>query len=259
MSQVATAAAALRTFRWWLAVREFVALGALFVFYKLGRTLMFLDSDVAFDNAHRVVAFERILGLPDELWAQNVLLAEQWSVGFVNSYYMTVHFPATAACLIWVYVRRPALYPALRAGLIGMTGLSLVVHLTFPLAPPRMLDELGFVDTGAVFGPGVYGPPEESGMLNQFAAMPSLHVGWAVLIAAALVAATSSPWRWLWVLHPTITVVAVVGSANHYWIDGLVACGLLGISLAVWRRLAKREPAAPPPARELASAGSSSR
>ena len=236
-----------RSSRGVLAVRELLALLALFFAYKLGRTLTFLGEDTAFANAERVWDLERALGLPSELAAQQALLGHPQLIEWINRYYMFVHLPAMAACLVFVYVRRPDIYPRLRAGLIGMTALSLVVHLTFPLAPPRMLEGLGFVDTGAVYGPSVYGPPEETSLLNQYAAMPSLHVGWAVLVAAALVAAADSPWRWLWVAHPTITTIAVVSSANHYWIDGLVAVGLLGITLALCTVHARRAPAATPP------------
>lgn len=239
----ALAVSPVRTFRWGLALRELVAMLALFVAYKLGRTLTFLGEDAAFDNAHRVWELERILAFPSELATQQSLLAHPRIVDFVNSYYMFVHLPAMGACLLWIYARHPELYPRLRAALIGMTGLALVLHLTFPLAPPRMLSYLGFIDTGAVFGPSVYGPPEETALLNQFAAMPSLHVGWSVLVAAAFVAASSGRWRWLWVAHPTITTIAVVGSANHYWVDGLVAIALLAVSLAVYKRVeARREP-----------------
>lgn len=223
-----------------LAVRELVAVLALFFAYKLGRTLTFLGEDTAFANADRVWDLERAVGLPSELGVQQVMLAHPHLIEAINRYYMFVHLPAMAACLVFVYVRRPDIYPRLRAGLFGMTGLALVLHLTFPLAPPRMMEGLGFVDTGAVYGPSVYGPPEETGLLNQYAAMPSLHVGWAVLVAAALVAATERRWRWLWVAHPAITTIAVVSSANHYWIDGLVAVGLLGITLAACSAHARR-------------------
>ena len=92
---------------------------------------------------------------------------------------------------------------------------------------------LGFVDTGALFGPNVYGPPEGGSIANQFAAMPSLHIGWATLVAIGLIVATRSRWRWLWLAHPIITILVVVGTANHWWLDGIVALVLLAGALAV--------------------------
>ena len=70
-------------------------------------------------------------------------------------------------------------------------------------------------------------------MANQFAAMPSLHFGWALMVAIGLIAATRSRWRWLWLLHPLVTLLVIVGTANHYWLDAIVAGALLGVALAV--------------------------
>ena len=119
-----------------------------------------------------------------------------------NTYYAVVHFPATVGFLVWMFLRRPAHYFWVRRALILLTAAALVVHVVFPLAPPRMRPDLGFVDTGALFGPNVYGPPEGGSIANQFAAMPSLHIGWAVLVALGLIVATRSRWRWLWLAAP---------------------------------------------------------
>jgi len=108
-----------------------------------------------------------------------------------------------------------------------------VVHLAFPLAPPRMLAAAGLVDTAKVYGPSVYGPPQTDHLSNQFAAMPSLHFGWALMVAIGLIVATRSRWRWLWLLHPLLTLTVIVGTANHYWLDAIVAAAMLGIALAV--------------------------
>ncbi|NEE31001.1 inositol phosphorylceramide synthase, partial [Streptomyces sp. SID7982] len=144
--------------------------------------------------------------------------------------------PATALFLVWLYWRRPAHYVRSRRVLAALTGAALVLHLLFPLAPPRMLPAAGLVDTGQVYGPTVYGQtPATDTMANQFAAMPSLHVGWAVMVALGLIAATRSRWRLLWLLHPAITLFVVVGTANHYWLDAIVVVALLAVALAVFR------------------------
>jgi hypothetical protein len=152
---------------------------------------------------------------------------------FANTYYAVVHFPATVGFLVWMFLRRPAHYFWVRRALIILTASALVVHVLFPLAPPRMRPDLGFVDTGALFGPNLYGPPEAGSIANQFAAMPSLHIGWAVLVALGFIVATRSRWRWLWVAHPVVTILVVVGTANHWWLDGAVALVLLVGALAV--------------------------
>jgi hypothetical protein len=101
----------------------------------------------------------------------------------------------------------------------------------FPLAPPRMMH--GWVDTGVQLGQSVYGPSTHSGIANQFAAMPSLHVGWAAMVAIAMIMVTRSRWRWLWIAHPVVTFAVVVLTANHYWLDGLVALTLLACCLPI--------------------------
>lgn len=218
--------------------RELIAMGALFFCYWFGRSLHTVDVSAAYDNAQLVWEIERFVRMPNELSAQNAMLAVDGMTEFANTYYALVHFPATTAFLIWMYLRRPQLYPPVRRAIIAMTSIALLVHLAFPLAPPRMLGELGFIDTGALYGPiSVYGSsPEEADLINHYAAMPSLHVGWAMLVAAGLIAAFRTRWRWLWLLHPTVTAVAVVTTANHYWLDGIVACILLAaVTLAIGR------------------------
>ena len=208
--------------------RELVAMLILFSIYKFGRVVHTSDVDLAYENAQRIWDLERWIHLPNELDAQQAMLPIQGLVEFANTYYAFVHIPATAAFLVWMYLRRPELYPPVRRAIIAMTAVALLGHILFPLAPPRMLTSYGFVDTAAVYGPDVYNAdPNAESLVNQYAAMPSLHVGWAMLVAAGLIAAFKTRWRWLWLLHPTITAMAVVGTANHYWIDGIIACLVL--------------------------------
>ncbi|WP_329332555.1 phosphatase PAP2 family protein [Streptomyces sp. NBC_00663] len=216
-------------------VRELLLVAGLFLVYKFGRQLATGHTGEAFGNAHRVWDLERAVHLPGEGSVQNLLLHGDTLVHFANTYYATVHFPATAAFLIWLYLRRPAHYVWARRILAAVTAAALLVHLTFPLAPPRMLAATGLVDTAKLYGPSVYGPPQTDHLSNQFAAMPSLHFGWALMVAIGLIVATRSRWRWLWLLHPLLTLTVIVGTANHYWLDAIVAAAMLGIALAVIR------------------------
>ncbi|WP_367319571.1 phosphatase PAP2 family protein [Streptomyces sp. HUAS ZL42] len=214
-------------------VREFLLVAGLFLVYKLGRQLATGHTGEAFHNAHRVWDFERAVRLPGEGAVQSVLLHGDTLAHIANTYYATVHFPATVAFLVWLYLRRPAHYVWARRVLAAVTAAALVVHLVFPLAPPRMLAATGLVDTARLYGPSVYGPPQSDHVSNQFAAMPSLHFGWALMVAIGLIVATRSRWRWLWLLHPLLTMLVIVGTANHYWLDAIVATALLGLALAV--------------------------
>ncbi|MEN8654544.1 phosphatase PAP2 family protein [Streptomyces sp. 21So2-11] len=218
-------------------VREFLLVAGLFIVYKLGRQAANGHVSDAYRNADRVWDLERFVHLPDEGSVQGVLLHSESLVRFANTYYATVHFPATVAFLVWLYWRRPGHYTGARRALAVLTGAALALHLLMPLAPPRMLGAAGLIDTGQVYGPSVYGAtPTTDSVANQFAAMPSLHFGWAVMVAVGLIAATRARWRWLWLLHPLLTLLVIVGTANHYWIDAIVAVVLLGVALAVTRQ-----------------------
>ncbi|MEU6534812.1 phosphatase PAP2 family protein [Streptomyces sp. NPDC047000] len=217
-------------------VRELLLVTGLFLVYKLGRQLATGHTAEALHNAGRVWHLERTLGLPGEGAVQALLLHGHTAIRLANLYYATVHFPATVAFLVWLYVRRPGHYLWARRVLAAVTAAALVLPFTFPLAPPRMLAATGLVDTGRVFGPSVYGPPGSDHLSNQFAAMPSLHFGWALMVAVGLIAATRSRWRALWLLHPLVTLLVIVGTANHYWLDAMAATAMLGAALALTPR-----------------------
>ncbi|MGW7255512.1 phosphatase PAP2 family protein [Streptomyces sp. NPDC054834] len=214
-------------------VRELLLVAGLFLVYKLGRQLATGHTGQALHNARRVWDLERAVHLPGEGTVQSALLHGDTLVHLANTYYATVHFPATAAFLVWLYLRRPAHYVWARRVLAAVTAAALVLPFTFPLAPPRMLGATGLVDTARVYGPSVYGPPQTDHLSNQYAAMPSLHFGWALMVAIGLIVATRSRLRRLWLLHPLVTLLVIVGTANHYWLDAIVATAMLGVALAL--------------------------
>ncbi|NKZ08728.1 phosphatase PAP2 family protein [Actinomadura latina] len=217
------------------AVRELLLITVLFTFYKLGRLLASGRVAEAFDNAHRVWHLERLLDLPSETGVQHGLLQSQFLVQAANCYYAYVHFPAAIMFLLWIYLRRPVHYRWVRRVMVALTAVALVLHLLVPLAPPRMLPHTGLIDTAARFGPAVYGPPQADTVANQYAAMPSLHIGWAAVIALGLIVTSRTRWRWLWVLHPAMTIAVVVSTANHYWLDGIVVLVLLAAGVLLLR------------------------
>jgi hypothetical protein len=231
-SRPATAAEA-QAIRWRRLPIELALLFTMFVGYRAGRLLTSDHTSTAFANARELWHVERWMHLPMEQSLQGWLLHHVHLVELANTYYAVVHFPATVAFLVFMFIRRPAHYFWVRRSMIVLTASALVVHVLFPLAPPRMRPDLGFVDTGAMFGPNVYGPPEGGSIANQYAAMPSLHIGWAVLVAVGLIVATRSRWRWLWLAHPIITILVVVATANHWWLDGAVGIALLGMAIGV--------------------------
>ncbi len=221
---------------------ELLLLAGVFIAYKLGRMLGNDQRVPAFRNAHRVWDFERLVHLPSEVDIQRVLLSSDLLTRAANTYYATVHFPAAVAFLLWMYVFRPGHYRWVRNALILLTAAALVLHLLVPLAPPRMLTNVGLIDTATRFGQSVYGAPQDDTMANQYAAMPSLHAGWAMMIAVGMIAATRGRWRWLWLAHPAIATFVVVATANHYWLDVIVAGALLAVVLVYGRHAGWRTP-----------------
>jgi PAP2 superfamily protein len=215
------------------AAREILFVAVLFLAYKLGRVLVEGHVGAALTNAQDVWSFERLLHLPGEQSLQSALLGHLFWVRVANCFYAYVHFPATAAALVWLYLKRPEIYLWFRRTLASLTALALVIHALFPLAPPRMLTSAGILDTGHLYGPSVYGSPSTDTLSNQYAAMPSLHVGWALAVAIALIGATTSRWRWLWLAHPALTLLVVVVTGNHYWVDAIVVSALLGVVAAL--------------------------
>ncbi|MFE7746985.1 phosphatase PAP2 family protein [Nocardia sp. NPDC057455] len=215
------------------AVGQLVLITVLYLGYRAGRLVTADDTGRAMVNAHGLLGFERRLGLLDERSVQALFLHREFLAVPANFYYAGAHFTVAVGVLLWLWIFRPEHYRWTRNLMVALTGAALVVHILVPLAPPRMLPDQGFVDLAARYGQSVYGDADSGGLSNQFAAMPSLHVGWALLLGVAVVAATRTSWRWLALAHPALTTLVVVGTANHYWLDIMVAVVLLAVSAAV--------------------------
>ncbi|MCW2613831.1 MAG: hypothetical protein JWN08_825 [Frankiales bacterium] len=214
-------------------LREIVLVTALLLAYQGGRLLGGHDRLTADANGLRVLQLEQVLRLPREQDLQALVLPLEPVVQAANGFYAAAHLPVTALALLWLLVRRPAVYRWARTALGAATGTALVVYVLVPVTPPRLLDGHGFVDTAELHGQSVY--DASSSLTNQFAALPSLHVGWAVLVAVVCVSASATRWAWLWVLHPVATVAVVVATGNHYWLDAAAGAALVGIALVAAR------------------------
>jgi len=228
--------------RWWHSrlgaplLLEIAICAILLLIYKGARLVAQGDVRVALENARQVVDIERAMGMFNEENVQQLALKSVGFIKFLNYYYLYAHFAVTIAFLVWLYVRRPMGYLSARRVLVVVTFLGLIGHALYPLAPPRMLD--GFVDTARVFGPSSYGDGGAyGGLANQFAAMPSLHFAWAVIVAWGVWRFSKSHWRFAGVAHPILTLAAIVLTANHYWIDAVIGLLLVPIGIAADRLL----------------------
>lgn len=206
---------------------ELAIVATVYLLYQAGRGVTNDSNTIALRHARRVLDFERDVGLAIERTIQSSVAGSRFVIEMLNRFYVGVHFPATIAFLVWAYARHYETYRKLRVWFVTVTLSALVIHLAYPLAPPRMLP--GFIDTLHVFGPSIYPRDTTESVANQFAAMPSLHFGWALMVAIGVIVIHQSRWRFLALVHPTLTFFAIVATANHYVLDALIAAGLLTV------------------------------
>ena len=188
----------------------------------------------AHHNAGVVWRIQEILHLPSEAWLQSLVLPYTALIHVLNEYYALAHFPATLLFALWIALNHRESWVRVWASLTMMTLLCLVVDAVFPVAPPRLYPPLGMIDTLSRFGPDLYGNHAVSQVADQYGAMPSLHFGWSVFVAWGVIryATHLRRFRWLAILHPVMTLAAVTLTANHYWLDCIVAA--LFVPAGIW-------------------------
>jgi membrane-associated phospholipid phosphatase len=193
------------------------------------------DADVAVDHAHDVLAVEKELGLDVEAGVQALLVDVEPLTTVANWVYIWGHWPVIAGVLLWLALRNRTVFLRLRNAMVASGLMGLCVYTTYPVAPPRLAG-MGFVDT-ITEQSSSYRVLQPPAFVNQYAAMPSLHVGWDLLVGLAVVAAAGSVTvRTLGRLMPVLMGAATVLTANHYVLDVLVgaAFGLAGWAVALW-------------------------
>ena len=223
--------------RWRTALREASFIAAAALLYSLVRGLTDDRVDAAFANAERVISLERWLGIFVEADLQRVALRGDGVIDVVNAIYIA-YWPIVFGTLLWLLVRHPAVYPLYRNALLASGALSLAVFALYPLAPPRFLPEHGFVDTIARESEG-YRSFNASALVNEYAAMPSLHFGWVLLLAIAVATLVRSRIvRASAVVTPVVMLAAIVLTGNHFIIDGIV--GGVVVLAGLWTALLLR-------------------
>jgi hypothetical protein len=191
----------------------------------------------ALGRGERLWSLERALHLPSEATVQQAVLPHHLVVQFFNAYYVYAHVNALLLTLAWLFLRHRERYAPARTAVALTTFACLVIQLV-PVAPPRLLESgpslgaHGIVDTATLYGQSVYGPVGQ-GLSDQFAAMPSVHVAWASAVALLVWRFGRGAWRYLGVAHLGLTVLVVITTGNHYWLDGVVAAGVLAVALVL--------------------------
>ncbi|WP_328600837.1 phosphatase PAP2 family protein [Actinomadura physcomitrii] len=216
--------------------RELLLLVLFYTGYTLTRIVLVQDgTGPAFTHAHQILHAEKLLDLDVELGLNKTLINAPWLARTANMFYATMHFILTALVVVWLYRYRPREYRWLRTGIMAATALALIGFWLYPLAPPRFLHSAGFVDpVTALHSFGLYSSDASGSLTNQYAAMPSMHAGWALWCGFVLVKFVSQRWaKVLGVIYPATTVFVILSTANHYVLDAVVGMALIGGSLGV--------------------------
>ena len=210
----------------------------LYVAYLAVRGATIGDQGKALANGRHIAAAERALGLFHEVQIQHALSALH---GLFSAYYMAGFAPIVAATLVWLAIQLPQHYRELRTALLISLSIATVVFILFPAAPPRLIPNLGIIDT---VGLGGHDTGSFAGIrFNPYAAMPSMHVGWSLLVGlAGFRAARRRSLRVFFAVHPLVMVITVTATGNHFALDAIggaaIAAAVAGLIHGLPRRVA---------------------
>ncbi|MEU8731599.1 MULTISPECIES: phosphatase PAP2 family protein [Streptomyces] len=222
--------------RWWT---ELPLIVLVYACYSAGRLLVRGDVSDAVDHGLAILDIEKALHLNAEHPLNRLFTREPWIGVPADFWYASLHYVVTPAILVWLFRSRAVRYRAARTWLMTSTFIGLIGFTLLPTCPPRLLDAgHGFVDTMAQYssygwwGGEASAPRGLGGMTNQYAAMPSLHVGWALWCGVML-------WRHggtrtakvAGVVYPLVTTIVVMGTANHYFLDAVAGAAVMGAGL----------------------------
>ncbi|MFD5311657.1 phosphatase PAP2 family protein [Streptomyces ardesiacus] len=222
--------------RWWT---ELPLIVLVYACYSAGRLLVRGDVSDAVDHGLAILDVEKALFLNAEHPLNRLFTREPWIGVPADFWYASLHYLVTPAVLVWLFRSRAVRYRAARTWLMTSTFIGLIGFTLLPTCPPRLLDaSYGFVDTMAQYssygwwGGAASAPRGMGGMTNQYAAMPSLHVGWALWCGVML-------WRHggtrlskvAAVVYPLGTTIVVMGTANHYFLDAVAGAAVMGVGL----------------------------
>jgi membrane-associated phospholipid phosphatase len=229
--------------RWWT---ELPLIAVVYLAYAGGRLLGQGDVSTAVNHGLGILRFERRLNIDFESPLNDLFTRHAWIGIPADFVYASLHYAATPAVLVWLWRRgRNSDYRFARTWLLMTTMIGLIGFVVMPTCPPRLLEAgQGFVDTMAQYGSyGWWGgdasaPRGMGGLTNQYAAMPSLHCGWDLLMGIALAShARLRIVRYLGIILPILMISATVLTANHYILDGIVGMALATFGLIAARSL----------------------
>jgi membrane-associated phospholipid phosphatase len=211
-------------------LRQLVLFCGAYYAYRIVRGVVDGQAVAAYEHAREVIHVERALGLFFEPALQDWTQGHGWLIAVCNWMYVNSHFVVTTTFLGWLYLARNEAYYYVRNMFMVAMGLALVLYVAYPTAPPRFMPEQGFTDTVAQFvGPGAEGSANV--LYNPYAAVPSMHVAFALMIAIpAVMLVRRRALKLLWAIYPAIVSFVVVATGNHFWIDGALGAAVAAVS-----------------------------
>jgi hypothetical protein len=224
------------------AVRQLLLFGGAYYLYRIVRGIVDGEVTTAFDHARSIVNLERGLHLFFEPSVQTWTLGRAWLMHAADFTYVNAHFVITTAFLVWLYFWRNEAFYFVRNMFMVAMGLALILYVVFPTAPPRFLPEWGFTDTVSdFFGQGA--SHSASVLYNPYAAMPSMHVAFALMVGVTgvrLIKARAV--RLFWAFYPFFITFVVIVTANHFWLDAAVGAVVAGVAGYASAALARARP-----------------
>jgi hypothetical protein len=226
--------------RWWT---ELPLILVVYLSYSAGRLLARGDVSSAVDHGLALLRLEKLLHINAEHPLNRLFTREMWLGVPADFWYASLHYLVTPTILVWLFRRRSDHYRAARTWLMASTFIGLIGFTLVPTCPPRLLSAgHGFVDTMAQYssygwwGDDASAPRGLGGMTNQYAAMPSLHVGWALWCGVMLWRHGRTRWaKAAGVAYPLLTAIVVMGTANHYLLDAVAGVVVMGASFPLAR------------------------
>lgn len=218
------------------AARQWLLFGGAYYVYRIVRGMVDGHANTAFDHARDIVGLERSLHSFFEVDVQRWAIDHRFFLDVANWMYVNSHFVVTTTFLVWLYVSRNHAYYFVRNMFMVAMTLALIGYVLYPTAPPRFLPEWGFQDTVSNFvGEGA---SQTAGVLyNPYAAIPSMHVAFALMIAVpAMRLVRNRVIRTLWAFYPALVTFVVVATGNHFWIDA--ALGVVVAVASAWAAVA---------------------
>ncbi len=218
--------------------REVALVSGAYMAYELVRSLAAGRALDAFENTEIVVRAEQALGIFAELNMQVAMLSYSGLIDFLSLWYFWGHFPLIIGLAIWALYRHKQDYVWARNAIFAAGGLALIVYLLFPVAPPRLLPGAGFVDTLR----GVFALQyDDSSLVNEFAAVPSMHQGFAIITGATFYRILGGRFGLATLIFlPTVMLIAIVATGNHWFLDALLGAVAAAIGIFIANRIEQR-------------------